>query len=79
MTSHLLKAIATQLLIATDVLTLETTLGQIFSRTQHGAAAVNSWNKSVGVGTITLAEMMSHTSGLPKLPSNLHGPAIFPL
>ena len=38
-----------------------------------GSDAVAGWNGSAGVANITVRELISHTSGLAKLPSNLHG------
>ena len=66
--TKVLTAIATQRLVAEGTLGLGSTLAELW-----GAAAVAGWNQSVGVANISVRELISHTSGLAKLPSNLHG------
>ena len=64
---QVLTAIATQRLVVEGKLRLDTTLADIWGDRVRG------WNASVGTATISLLELLSHTAGLAKLPSNLHG------
>lgn len=46
--------------------------GQVSLKATVGSFAPSYFNNSV-VGSVTLHELVAHLSGLPKLPSNLHG------
>ena len=63
--TKVLTAIAFHCLVARGELRLNDTLAELLPPTVHFANA--------SVGSIRMDELLSHTSGLARLPSNLHG------